>query len=196
MATRAQLVDAAKDLNTVLDLSPPIDVRAGVDDLKEKIKEAAELLRDSDEIASATRAVVDAITGKVDSTDGDEAGDDDGETKVKAEKPAKVKAEKPAKVKAEKPAKVKAEKPAKSIGAFKPIRAGTRLHKLLEAADRGDTITEMVKVFKEGASEKDVAWWMRYTVRRNHGIDYVTNADGTYRLILPIGKSNLSDCVI
>ena len=180
MATRAQLVDAAKDLNTVLDLSPPIDVRAGVDDLKEKIKEAAELLRDSDEIASATRAVVDAITGKVDSTDGDEAGDDDGETKVKAEKPAKV----------------KAEKPAKSIGAFKPIRAGTRLHKLLEAADRGDTITEMVKVFKEGASEKDVAWWMRYTVRRNHGIDYVTNADGTYRLILPIGKSNLSDCVI
>jgi len=111
MATRAQLVDAAKDLNTVLDLSPPIDVKAGVDDLKEKIKEAAELLRDSDEIAPATRAAIDAITGKVDSTDGDEASDDDGETKVKAEKPAKVtKTEKPAKV-----TKVAKEKPAKPV---------------------------------------------------------------------------------
>lgn len=88
MITRAALVDAAKDLNKVLDLSPAIDVKLGVNELKIKAKEAAELLRDSDKITDATRKVIDELS------DGgsEDGGSEDGEVimKVKAPKAAKA----------------------------------------------------------------------------------------------------------
>ncbi len=58
--TRAQLVDAATDLNKVLDLSPAIDVKQGVEKLKDQIKEAAILLSDDDAVEDATREVIKA----------------------------------------------------------------------------------------------------------------------------------------
>ena len=62
MATRAQLVEAAKDLNQKLDLNPPIDLKAPVSQLQENVKEAAQLLRDEDEVQESTREVVYALS--------------------------------------------------------------------------------------------------------------------------------------
>lgn len=61
MPSRKQLVEAAKDLNKVLDADPPIDVEKGVDEIKKEILEAAILLTDGDKIEDETRAVIDEL---------------------------------------------------------------------------------------------------------------------------------------
>lgn len=62
MATRAELVAAARDLNKVLDLEPPIDVKQGAADLKAKILEANQLMREGDPVTDATKEVLAQLT--------------------------------------------------------------------------------------------------------------------------------------
>ena len=173
MATRAQLVDAARDLNKVLDLSPQIDVKQGVEDLKSKITEAASLLREGDAIDPATREVIDSINAPA--QDAETSGTAD--VAEKAPKPAKVKAEKPPKE--PKPAKVKAEKPPKAPKALKapkepsdrtryadtapiklkvtenPKQKGSASHARFELYRDGMTCGEFIAA---GGSRADLSW--------------------------------------
>jgi len=55
---RAQLVDAARELNEVLGLEPEIDVKVGTGDLREKIKEAIELITPHDRFSEETFSVL------------------------------------------------------------------------------------------------------------------------------------------
>jgi hypothetical protein len=62
-------VDAAKDLNTVLQPDPPIDIRATVVDLERFIKEASQLLNSDDVIEDNTRMVIDELGVDEEETD-------------------------------------------------------------------------------------------------------------------------------
>lgn len=83
------LVDAANDINKVLDLDPCIDVKLGVKDLRVNIGEAAGLLKEDDPVSAETRAVLAALDG------GDDSGD---ETEEKVAVAARDKAPKGDKV--------------------------------------------------------------------------------------------------
>lgn len=61
MVTRAQLVDAANELNTVLSLDPKIDLKMAVIELTASVHEAGELLRPGDDVSPETQAIVDAL---------------------------------------------------------------------------------------------------------------------------------------
>ncbi len=55
---RGDLVAAAKDLNKVLDLSPPIDVSKGADEIRPQVQEAVKLLTDADAVSDETRSLI------------------------------------------------------------------------------------------------------------------------------------------
>ena len=61
---RGDLVDAAKDLNKVLDLDPAIDVSKSVEEIRRDLEEASRLLSEDDALEDNTRAVVAALRGK------------------------------------------------------------------------------------------------------------------------------------
>lgn len=72
--TRGTLVDAAKDLNKILDPDPPIDVKLGVPELQEQVLAAANLLKEGDAVKGSTREVVDLLR-----SGGEDGGEDKGE---------------------------------------------------------------------------------------------------------------------
>lgn len=140
MATRSELVDAANDLNKVMDLSPAIDVKQGVEALKAQVKEAGPLLlkppvavleikREThltlidvgydarDEADDETRAALDEILAAVPEPSGAEDGEVLTETRAavkekKAAAPKTAKAPKKKKVAAPKAPKATKEKKA------------------------------------------------------------------------------------
>ena len=210
MAKRAELVAAAKDLNVVLCCDPPIDVTKSVETIKEQLMSAGKLLNDDDKIEAVTRAVLDELLGTpVGDGDGEvvtetllaagieiegsveEAGEVQAEPKVTAASGGRP-GRKPA---VEKPAKVKKVIGATKtqIGEFKPVRRGSRLHKYVEMAGSGTTLAALAKV-GDKYTEKDVIWSFRYSLRRDHGIDFAISDTGKVSLVLPQGKS-LVDCV-
>lgn len=121
--TRAQLVDAAKDLNEVLDLDPKIDTRAPVSELKKNVGEAAQLLQETDKIKPETKTVVDALAGNGDDSSADE-GEAETETAVAGEVDTAVQ-EKPKAERKPAPTAAKAE-PAKTDGEKKVHSGGGR----------------------------------------------------------------------
>lgn len=82
--------------------------------------------------------------------------------------------------------------PARGLGEFKPVRANTKYHKMLEMAEKGDVISKIAKAI--GVDEKEARWRFRYPLRQDHGIDSTVSEDGVVALVLPKGKS-LADCV-
>ena len=58
---RRALVDAAEELNNVLNLEPRIDVKLGVSELKAQLLEATALLRETDTLQESTRDVVEEL---------------------------------------------------------------------------------------------------------------------------------------
>ena len=73
MPSRSKLVDAAADLNEVMQLKDPaIDLKQPVGSLIEQIKEAAQLLKPDDQIKSATQDVIDELR-EMDEEGGQEA---------------------------------------------------------------------------------------------------------------------------
>lgn len=190
MPGRKELVDAAKNLNEVLDADPPIDVKKGIDEIKREILEAAGLLTESDVIKDNTRKVIDELTAPA--------------PEAKA-KPAKADAPKPKKASKENGAPKKKEevtppekKPGRAprssrqLGAFKPVRANTSLHKIMEGADKGHTVA---RIAKDAALREDqVRHRLRHVLRINHGIDFSENDKGKLALVFPDGKT-LKDAV-
>jgi len=59
MATEKALRAAAKELQSVMGLEPPINLKAPVDDLTTQVKDAIEQIQEGDEFSEATQAVID-----------------------------------------------------------------------------------------------------------------------------------------
>ena len=168
MVTRAELVDAAKDLNKVCDLTPPIDVKQGVEALRAQVAEAIEFLREEDELEPGTRKVVNAMRGIVDPDDlnisdegegeGEESAPAGGdvavaEEKEKVAKPVKARKEKRAlapktpKKKIVKAPKGKIAKKSSSVrgarSAGKPSKGRDEFRPLREDTIRGNIFSRM-----------------------------------------------------
>lgn len=91
MATKQDLIATAKELNELLGLEPPINVKAPESEIGEKIKEASELLEPEDKLSKVAKATLEELkkgTKKVASNkkvvapvedDEDEDTDDDEE---------------------------------------------------------------------------------------------------------------------
>lgn len=56
--TRAKLVEAAKELNEVLRINPTINIEGTVEELKEEMREAIDLIRETDTITPPTQKIV------------------------------------------------------------------------------------------------------------------------------------------
>ena len=193
---RKQLVNAARDLNKTLELSPSIDVSGSVAEIRKSVLEAAELLTDKDPVQGSTREVLAALRdGSAVNDTTDSGGEVDGGTTTKTKKGKVAKAPKAAKEpKAPKEPKVRQPRGTKvEVGAFKPVRAGTKYEALIGMADRGDTVQQMADAYK--VKRTDVLWYFRYPLRRDHGIDFRVLDDGKVELMLPSGKT-LADCVV
>ena len=124
MATRKDLVAAARDLNKVLDLEPVIDVTKAADVLKAGIILASDLLTEKDPIQATTQAIIQELKTPVTEPA------TDGETVTKAKPKPKPKA----KAKAE-----ATEKPVK-LGSFNVVRKNTLFGKILQLALTGPTL--------------------------------------------------------
>lgn len=73
------LIKAAKELNSVLGLDPPIETKgASKDDLEEGILKAAELIEEGDEISDATQKVLDELEGNSGEDEENEDDNDNG----------------------------------------------------------------------------------------------------------------------
>jgi hypothetical protein len=71
--------------------------------------------------------------------------------------------------------------------AFKPIRAGTSIHRILEAAFPGDkTMADIAQ--QAGLREDQVKHRLRHVLGITHGIAHSTTEDGRIQIILPPGK--------
>jgi hypothetical protein len=168
-------VDAAKDMNKVLELSPSIDVKKGVKELRAEVVEAATLLKDKDggyftvdfhdvgqikdPISTETRASLRALIGtdadaeeddKVAET-GDAASDADAPPAASVKKVDKAKEKTKGEPRAVAPASASNSKSSKTprekpgLGEFKPIRHGSRIHTFVVMAQEGKTLDEMAK---------------------------------------------------
>jgi hypothetical protein len=74
--TLTALKKAARELNYMIGLDPPIDLKAGEDEIKEGIREAATLVdRELDDLSDSTWAVLDAVAEES-ADDGDEQDQD------------------------------------------------------------------------------------------------------------------------
>jgi hypothetical protein len=95
MASRAKLVDAAKNLNEVLALDPAIDIKGTASQLSDQIKEAASLLEEKDTVEDGTQEVIDELTG-AEAEDEPAAEEEEGEVKTAPKPKAETKPAKPA----------------------------------------------------------------------------------------------------
>ena len=176
MATRAELVAAARDLNKVLDLEPAIDVKQGVSDLRAKILEAQQLMRDGDPIAESTQAIIDELKAppegesssdaEVD-TDAGVEPEDSGETvtasKSKSSKSKSTakepKGPKTAKPKAESNGAVRSRYPDTAIitvlSTENPKQKGSAAHGRFELYRSGMTVAEFLSA---GGTRADLSW--------------------------------------
>jgi len=59
MATEKALRAAAKEMQNVMGLEPPINTKAPIDELTEQLKEAIDQIQDGDEFSETTQAVID-----------------------------------------------------------------------------------------------------------------------------------------
>ena len=59
MATEKALRTAAKEMQDVMGLEPPINVKAPIADLTEQLKEAIEQIQEGDEFSKTTQAIID-----------------------------------------------------------------------------------------------------------------------------------------
>lgn len=167
--TRASLVDAAADLNRVLDLDPPIDVKQGVSKLREKVVEARELVRETDPIAQVTREVLSALNGA-----------DEGPAAKNIAAPEK---------KDKTPNKTPAAKSTKpvALGKFEPVRRGeSAFAKVLEPYLAGGAATIAGAASYVGGDKSKAISALR-RARIVHGIDHSIAEDGSLTIVLPKG---------
>jgi hypothetical protein len=182
---RAALVDAASDINKVLDLDPAIDVKLGVKELRASIAEAANLLTDKDAISDATRSVVDAL--KSNSGAEDEQSSTDASAPPPASAAGKKASGKGKEAAAEKPKKEKIAKPSKPVqlGKFAAVRRDTALGKIVGAALAGkDTVAAVA--LASGVEMKKVLGVLK-RARITNGIDHTVDDAGLLTIILPKG---------
>ena len=191
---RGDLVDAAKDLNKVLDLDPAIDVSKSVEEIRRDLEEASRLLSEDDALEDNTRAVVAALRGKEEV----EKADAPAEKKAKGggrPKGSKNKEKDAAAAAPKKAAGAPRGRPRESgpytLGEFKPVREGTKYQELLKLVDAGKTVDQIATSYKVGKT--DILWYFRYPLRK-HGIDHRVSDDGKIEIVLPEGKT-LADCV-
>lgn len=205
VASRSALVDAARDLNKVLDLSPAINERLGVGPLRDSVAEAVCLLKidDLDKLEVGTRHVIaglrsavveimprlvekgadfdrEAVRQVLDAvTDESDAGEPDGSADgIDNEKTASPKTKKTKK--AQKVAKDK-------LGKFSPVRDnGGAFSKILRAHLDGNapTIAEAAAV---AGVDRDKAEAALRRARISSGIDHEISEDGTLSIALPSG---------
>jgi hypothetical protein len=72
MLSEKELRAAAKELQSVLIMDPPIDSKAKIPVLTEQMKEAIEEIKPGDEFSEETQAVIDELSGKAGADDDDE----------------------------------------------------------------------------------------------------------------------------
>jgi hypothetical protein len=215
---RAALVDAAADLNKVLLLDPEIDVKLGVGELRENVVEAARLVSEGDALATSTRAVLAELDGSADTfapTDDYSATDKEAKKSAgAAEKKAAIAKKRAEREAAQAAVKAERAKPklgrfepkdklakapaapraAPQVGEFKPIRRGSQIHKFVDMALSGRTLSDMAKIYGPSRTEGDIRWWLCQYLRRHHGIGCRISDDRTVEFVFPAGKG-LEDCI-
>ncbi len=108
---RSELINAAKELNTVLGLEPAINIKDPVKQLQSAVKQAAELIDPAeDEFSPETQAILNALTGTSNAPEKEVEVEVEKEEEVEVEKEEEVEAAAPA-PEPEKKAKDKEEKP-------------------------------------------------------------------------------------
>lgn len=179
--TRSALVSAAKDLNKVLDLSPPIDVKLGVSELREQVTEAASLVKDSDSVEDDTRDLLEALE---DGEEAEDASSDDADTEADADSPkekkAKTKTVKKAKTARQKKSNTNRTAPSKYEGSF-----AQRVDNALLKGGTMDEITEEIK--NSGAVPSSVkslksAVKLCMKARTNSGKYEIDESDGKIKM--------------
>lgn len=178
-------MDAAGDINKVLDLDPAIDVKLGVKELRASIAEAANLLTDKDAISDETRGVVDAL--KSNSGAEDEQSSPDASAPPLASAAGKKASGKDKEAAAEKPKKEKAAKPQKPVqlGKFAAVRRDTALGKIVGAALAGEETVAAVALASGVEMEKVLGILKR--ARITNGINYAVDDVGLLTIIMPKG---------
>lgn len=135
MLSEKALRAAAKEVNEVVGVEPPINTKASVSELIEKLKEAKETVIDpaQDEFTDATQAVLDEL----------DEPQEEAKAPTRKPKPAPVKEEEP-----EKPAKkegAKKEGPKKAGEPGKPGIIATIVSLIEESGKKGITKAEILK---------------------------------------------------
>lgn len=177
-ASRKELVQAAKDLNKVLDADPPIDIEKGVDEIKKGILEAASLLTEADKIEDGTRKVINELQAPTPAPAAKSGKGKTASTKSNGATPAKE---------VSKGKTLRAARSSRALGAFKPVRANTSLHKIMEGASKGKTVAQVAK--DAALREDQVRHRLRHVLRINHGIDFAEDDKGKLSLVFPDGKT-------
>lgn len=110
MATEKALRAAAKEVQKVMGLEPPIDLKAPLEDLTDQFKEAIEQIQEGDEFSDETQAIIDEFN--------EEDDDETPAPKKKAAAPKKkavVEEEEEEEEEEEIPVKKDAKKPARKV---------------------------------------------------------------------------------
>lgn len=189
MPKRADLVNAAKDLNKVLDLNPKIDVTKSVSEITENLKEAMSLLTPDDKIAAKTQQVVDELAGGVKAeskepvaalaADGSEDDEGDEQEEGEGEEEEEAEAAQPA---SPKRAGRKPRPPA--IGAFNRVRRSGAFAKVLQAALAGSI--PLAHAQEAAGLDRDKLVAVLKRARIANGIDHRIDEDGL-TILLPEG---------
>jgi hypothetical protein len=142
---RAKLVEAAKDLNKVCDLNPPVDIKLSVDELAPLVLEASQLLREADEPQDSTLEVIAALQAEQDGDEAEaategEAEAKEGETTTKAKAPARGPGKTVAAKSKDKPAAAKSTGK-RPVGEYE----GSFAKKCDDVAAKGGTIAQMAE---------------------------------------------------
>lgn len=81
----------------------------------------------------------------------------------------------------------------RQVGAFKPVRAGTSLARIVESAGKGGR--KLADIAAEaGIREDQASHRLRHVLGVNHGVDYTRDAEGVITLVPPAGKT-LADVI-
>ncbi len=134
MIKKKQLVEVAKELNKVLGLEPEINVRQGLEKLKEEVVVAADLLEPEDELSSETLKVIEELK---------QEDQEDTETEETMEVEETASEPEPEVEKKPEPSKVKS--PGKQ----------TKKDVVLEGLKKGTTIEEMAKQIVDAGIDED-----------------------------------------
>ena len=206
MASRKELVEAAKDLNdVVIDPTEAIDVSASAAKVEAKVRDAAKIVRDDDNLKPETRRVLSELTGQdfgaptaaeeaaiaetpaepPEDEDEDDEDDEDQEADepVAAEATPKVSGKNKANGEA-KPAKEKRTRAQSPLGKFEPVRRGSVYAKLLEAALAGPT--PLADAATAAGTDRDKAINALKRARIVNGVDYSLDYD-VLTVMLPKG---------